>query len=290
MREDTGGGKKKSWGKHRAAKALYVKPGLQAVVPDTWDNNQASYDQSKSMESHGNDDIIGADVAIGPGGEKDNPDCLNNIEATDLHKLEATISAKQKKEVLGWQKLVQELLSLYNIDSTTAQEWEDEGIHLQDVLRWCSLKFSFAQAKQWLKYQFSVDAATKWHCAGVNVDAAIIFCKHKVPRDEAMTWVNTGLPLDSIAYIFRFQVLFDQAEPWLMNKYLATEIIEFIKSGLPREHAATIMKLGLSLTEAKNYFAVFLDATAWAWVKADITLENAREWAKFGWTTVDCGS
>ncbi|KAJ9058074.1 hypothetical protein DSO57_1016246 [Entomophthora muscae] len=264
MCEDTGRGKKKSWGKHGAAKAPYVKPGLQAVVPDAWDDDQASCDLSESRESHGNNEIIATDVVVGPGGEMDDPDWLENADKNDLHTLEANLSPKQKKEILGRQKLVQELLSLYNIDSTTAQEWEDEGICLQDVLKWCSLNFSLVQAKQWLKYQFSVDAATKWHCAGVNVDAAIIFRKHQVPRDEAMAWVNTGLPLDSIAYIVRFRVPFDQAEPWLMSKYLANEIIEFIKSGLPGDHAAAIMELGLSPTEVKNYFVVFPDATAWA--------------------------
>ncbi|KAJ9069169.1 hypothetical protein DSO57_1021427 [Entomophthora muscae] len=105
MRKDTGGGKKKSWGKHRAVKAPYVKPGLQAVVPNAWDNNQASCDQSKSRESHFNNDIIGADVAIGPVGKMDGPDWMNNVNATDLHTLEATLSDKQKKEILGQQKL-----------------------------------------------------------------------------------------------------------------------------------------------------------------------------------------
>ncbi|KAJ9083936.1 hypothetical protein DSO57_1029425 [Entomophthora muscae] len=289
MREDVGGGKKKSQGKHGAAKALYVKPGVKAGAPDNWEDNRGS--KSGSENPIDNNEIIAADVAVGPGGKMDDPNWLENSDATAMHTLEATLSAKQKKEILGRQKLVQELLSLYNIDSTTAQEWEDEGIRLQDVLRWCRLNFSLDQAKQWLKYQFSVDAVTKWHFAGVNVDAAIIFRRHQVPRDEAMAWVFTGLPLDSITYIFRFQVPFEQAEPWLMNKYLATEIIEFIKSGLPREHAAAIMELGLSPTEAKNYFAVFPDSTAWAWAKADITLENAREWSKFGWTqwTVEPG-
>ncbi|KAJ9075060.1 hypothetical protein DSO57_1000343 [Entomophthora muscae] len=204
MQEETGGGKKKTQGKHRAAKAPYMKPGSKAVVPDDWEDDCASDGKSVSRESHRADEIINNDVAVGPGGDLDNPDWLNNVDITDLHTLEATLSAKQKKEILGQQKIVQELLSLYNIDSTTAQEWEDECICLQDVLRWCSLNFSLGQAKQWLKYQFSVDAATKWHYAGVNVDAAIIFCKHQVPRDKEMAWVNTGLLLDSIAYIVRF--------------------------------------------------------------------------------------
>ncbi|KAJ9078764.1 hypothetical protein DSO57_1003228 [Entomophthora muscae] len=195
MRKDIGGGKKKSQGKYRAAKALYMKPGRKAGVPDDWEDNRRSQSKSGSKKPTGNNEIIVADVAGSPGGDLDDPDWLENADAMDLQALEATLSAKQKKEILGRQKIVQELLSLSNIDKTTAQEWEDEDICLKDVFRWCSLNFSLGQVKLWLKYQFSVDAATKWHCAGVNVDATTIFCKHQVPRDEAMAWIKTGLPL-----------------------------------------------------------------------------------------------
>ncbi|KAJ9058988.1 hypothetical protein DSO57_1006761 [Entomophthora muscae] len=76
MHKDTGGGKKKSLGKHGAAKAPYVKPGLEAVFPDAWDNNQASVDQSKGEFPINDNKIIAADVAVGPGSETDNPNWL----------------------------------------------------------------------------------------------------------------------------------------------------------------------------------------------------------------------
>ncbi|KAJ9084620.1 hypothetical protein DSO57_1022591 [Entomophthora muscae] len=120
MCKDTGGGEKKSQGKHGAAKALYMKPGLQAGVPDAWDNNKASVDQSKGEFPINDNEIIAANVAVGPGGEMDNPNWLENADETAKHTLEATLSAKHKREILGRQKLVQKLLSLYNIDSITA--------------------------------------------------------------------------------------------------------------------------------------------------------------------------
>ncbi|KAJ9076673.1 hypothetical protein DSO57_1023874 [Entomophthora muscae] len=67
MQEETGGGKKKTWGKHRAAEAPYMKPGSKAVVPNDWEDNCASEGKNESEKSHCADKIIGNDVAVGPG-------------------------------------------------------------------------------------------------------------------------------------------------------------------------------------------------------------------------------
>ncbi|KAJ9050776.1 hypothetical protein DSO57_1011215 [Entomophthora muscae] len=36
------------------------------------------------------------------------------------------------------------------------------------------------------------------------------------------------------------------------------------------------------------YYVAFLDATAWEWAEADITLENSCEWAKYRWAPKEC--
>ncbi|KAJ9063947.1 hypothetical protein DSO57_1035549 [Entomophthora muscae] len=63
MREDVGGGKKKSQGKHRAAKAPYVKPGTKVGVPD----NCGSQSKSGSKNPIVDNKILAADVAVSPG-------------------------------------------------------------------------------------------------------------------------------------------------------------------------------------------------------------------------------
>ncbi|KAJ9072887.1 hypothetical protein DSO57_1022482 [Entomophthora muscae] len=112
-----------------------MKPGAKAGVPDNWEENCRSQSKSWSKIPIDNNENIAADVVVGPGGEMDKPNWLENADENDLRTLEANLSPKQKKETMGHQKIVKELLSLYNIDKATAQEWEDEGICLQDVLR-----------------------------------------------------------------------------------------------------------------------------------------------------------
>ncbi|KAJ9065420.1 hypothetical protein DSO57_1019749 [Entomophthora muscae] len=76
MCEDTGGGKKKSQGKHGAVTAPYVKPESKVAVSRDWEDDCASAGQSKSecVNHQLDDEIIDTDVVIGPGGEVDNLD------------------------------------------------------------------------------------------------------------------------------------------------------------------------------------------------------------------------
>ncbi|KAJ9080105.1 hypothetical protein DSO57_1028531 [Entomophthora muscae] len=114
-----------------------MKPEPKVAVSKDWEDNCASVGQSKCecVNPQLDDEIIDTDVVIGPGGEVDNLNWLYHVNNADLCTLKENLSTKQTREILGHQKIVQELLAPYNIDTTTAQGWEYEGICLQDVLK-----------------------------------------------------------------------------------------------------------------------------------------------------------
>ncbi|KAJ9065165.1 hypothetical protein DSO57_1022577 [Entomophthora muscae] len=78
-----------------------MKPGAKASVPDNWEDNRGSQSKSRSKIPIDNDEIIAADVAVGPVGEMESPNWLKNADKNDLHTLEANLSPKQKKEIMG---------------------------------------------------------------------------------------------------------------------------------------------------------------------------------------------
>ncbi|KAJ9065690.1 hypothetical protein DSO57_1016921 [Entomophthora muscae] len=160
-------------------------------------------------------------------------------------------------------QLFAKLLDNYGIDVKCAQEWEDEGVRLQDIIKWRSLGFSMETSKKWLARQFKVDAAMKWHQAGADLRSAFIFCKHQVSCNDAGLWMATKLPYNVMSYIVRMHISYAQASPWIMSKYPVEEIVEFVKCGLPRAHTRAIMALGLPPAEAKAYYDAFPDSSAW---------------------------
>ncbi|KAJ9067213.1 hypothetical protein DSO57_1001850 [Entomophthora muscae] len=259
VREDTEDGKKMR-AKGGAASAPRVATTPTGDVPNNWDdqwNAGGILGQDGSGNTRCGDSKISekgaSEVGLGPGEELDNPNWINKVSDKDFDALQLSLLPKQKIEVLSCQQLFKELLETYNIDGSIAQSWEDNGVPLQDIIKWCSLGLMLEQAKQWLLHHFTVDAATEWCHTGIETNVAAAFCKHQVPRDEVLAWINTGLPLDPIAYIARFRVPFVQAEPWIANRYTASETFKFIKSGLPGENAVAILELGLSPSEAKEY-------------------------------------
>ncbi|KAJ9068874.1 hypothetical protein DSO57_1024311 [Entomophthora muscae] len=221
--EDTGGVKKMR-AKGGATSAPSAALACTGDVPVNWeaqwvagtisDGNGKSWHNNSEAKNKG-----AAEAGLGPGEELDDSNWIDKISDKDFDVLHANLSPKQKNEILSRKRLFRELLDSYDIDVSTAQSWEDDGVCLQDVLKWRSVGLTLEQTKLWLHHQFTVDAATKWCNAGIDVHAASVFCKHQVPRVEALAWVNTGLPLDFIAYIARFCVSFVQAEPWIANRY-----------------------------------------------------------------------
>ncbi|KAJ9080719.1 hypothetical protein DSO57_1022000 [Entomophthora muscae] len=192
MREETGGGKKMK-AKGRAAAALSTAPAYAGNGPADWEAQATAGKiagqggSKKPLCGETKTTKIGVSEArLSPGEDLDDPNWLDKLSDKDFAALHQNLSPKQKSDVLSQQQLFWDLLSAYEIDSVSAQGWEDNGVCLQDIIKWCSLGLTLEQAKQWLLHQFTVDAATKWCHAGINVSAVSVFRKHQVPRDEAL--------------------------------------------------------------------------------------------------------
>ncbi|KAJ9087526.1 hypothetical protein DSO57_1032496 [Entomophthora muscae] len=62
--------------------------------------------------------------------------------------IEASLTEVQHKQLMMSKQLFAKLLDNYGIDAKCAQEWEDEGVRLQDIIKWRSLGFSMETSKE----------------------------------------------------------------------------------------------------------------------------------------------
>ncbi|KAJ9052530.1 hypothetical protein DSO57_1033193 [Entomophthora muscae] len=166
VRKDTGGGKKLK-AKGGAASAPSAVPASTGDVLNNWEDQWQAGDivgQDGSRKTQcGNYNITKIrvlKVGLGTGEDLDNPNWLDKTSDKDFAALHKNLLPKKKCEVLSQQQLFRDLLSEYNIDSISAQGWEDNGIHLQDIIKWRSLGLTLEQSKLWYKNQFKVDVAT----------------------------------------------------------------------------------------------------------------------------------
>ncbi|KAJ9080081.1 hypothetical protein DSO57_1028836 [Entomophthora muscae] len=134
--EDTGGGKKMR-AKGGATSAPSAAPACTGDIPVDWkaqwvagnilgqDGNGKSWCNNYEAVNKG-----AVEAGLGPGEELDNSDWIDNISDKNFDVLHANLSPKQKNEILSRKRLFQELLDSYNIDVSTAQSWEDDGVCL----------------------------------------------------------------------------------------------------------------------------------------------------------------
>ncbi|KAJ9080589.1 hypothetical protein DSO57_1023195 [Entomophthora muscae] len=267
---DTGDVKKKSKGQKGEAVVPYTVPlktTPKAIIPDYWEDHWEGDADASFISGEGSKAGGSAGGATGFLTDEDevydNPDWLDKVGANAMAGIEASLTEVQHKQLMMCKQLFTKMLDNYDIDAKCAQEWEDEGVRPQDIIKWCSLGFSMETSKEWLACQFKVDAAMKWHQAGADLRSAFIFCKHQVSYNDASLWMATKLPYNAMAYIVCMCISYAQASPWIMSKYPAEEIVDFVKCGLPGAHAQTIMVLGLPPAEAKAYYKAFPDSSAW---------------------------
>ncbi|KAJ9085738.1 hypothetical protein DSO57_1010967 [Entomophthora muscae] len=233
---DTEGVKKKSKGQKGEAVAPYTVPlktTPKATIPDDWEDHWEGDADAPFISGEGgkSEGLAGGVKGLITDEDEvyDNPDWLDKVGANAMAGIEASLTEVQHKQLMMLKQLFAKLLDNYGIDAKCAQEWEDEGVRLQDIIKWCSLGFSMETSKEWLARQFKVDAAMKWHQAGADLRSAFIFRKHQVSHNDASLWMATKLSYNAMSYIVRVRISYAQVSPWIMSKYPVEEIVEFVE-------------------------------------------------------------